>query len=365
MMNSCRADHIGSLLRPGFLLDAREQHAAANLSDAEFKQLEDRAVDEAIALQERAGIDVISDGEQRRNVFASQLVQACDGFASVRDNTVDWFRLDGTTETSPVTVGVVSKIKRRRSLSSEEFVYLRARTRRPAKITIPSPTMYAYYWVPGISDAAYRSPDAYLEDVTDVLKDDVGDLVQLGAEYVQIDAPELGMLLDPHQQEWFARKGFDPERLIDQGLELINAVIGDHPRALFGLHICRGNDTGRYMAKGSYASIAKRVFGTTKATRLLLEYDDERSGDFAPLAEVPDDKTVVLGLVTTKTPRVESAEELRERIRMASAYVPLERLALSPQCGFASVARGNPVTSEVQEKKLRLVAEIARQVWHG
>ncbi len=362
-MKACRADHVGSLLRPGFLLNAREQHTAGKLSDAEFKQIEDRAVDEAIALQERAGIDVITDGEQRRNVFASQLVQACDGFASVRGNTVDWYRLDGTTENSPVTVGVVSKIERRRSLSSEEFTYLRARTGRPTKITIPSPTMYAYYWVPGISDAAYRSTDAYLEDVTDILKDDLAELMQLGVEYVQIDAPELGMLLDPHQREWFARKGFEPDRLIDQGLELMNAVIGDRPRALFGLHICRGNDAGRYMAKGSYASIAKRVFGTTKASRLLLEYDDERSGDFAPLKKVPDDKMVVLGLVTTKTPRVESADELRARIRMASAYLPLERLAVSPQCGFASVARGNPVTADVQEHKLRLVAEVARQMW--
>ncbi len=211
MRNAYRADHVGSLLRPGFLLNARQQHTAGKLSDAEFKRIEDRAVDEAVALQERAGIDVISDGEQRRNVFASQLVQACDGFALVRDNTVDWFRLDGTRETSPVTVAVVSKIQRRRSLSSEEFVYLRSRTRRPTKITIPSPTMYAYYWVPGVSDAAYPSTDAYLEDVADILKDDVAELIHLGVEYVQIDAPELGMLLDPYQREWFARKGFEPD----------------------------------------------------------------------------------------------------------------------------------------------------------
>ncbi len=351
------------MLRPGYLLDARERHAAGKLSQVEFKQIEDRAVDEAIGLQERTGIDVISDGEQRRNVFASQIVQSCDGFASVRDNTVDWFHLDGTTETSPVTVGVVGKIKRKRSLVAKEFVYLRARTPRPTKVTIPSPTMYAYYWVPGVSDAAYPSTDAYLQDVADILKEDVAELIALGAAYIQIDAPELGMLLDPHQQQWFARKGFDPDRLIEQGLELINALISDRPRALFGLHICRGNDAGRYMAKGSYASIAKRVFGRTKAARLLLEYDDERSGDFAPLGEVPDDKTVVLGLVTTKTSRVETAEDLRARIEMASVYLPLERLALSPQCGFASVARGNPIASDVQENKLRLVADVARQVW--
>jgi len=342
---------------------AREQFAAGSLADAEFKRIEDRAVDECVAIQERAGVDVISDGEVRRHVFASQLAQACEGFASIPNNQVDWFTLEGHVETSPVTVGLVNKLQRKRHLSSEEFVYLRAKTMRPTKMTIPSPTMYAYYWAPGVSNAAYPSPDAYLADVTRILVDEVAELVRLGAEYIQVDAPEFGMLIDEHQRAWFARKGFDPARMIDDGIEMINAIIDGYPAITFGLHICRGNDANRYMAKGGYARVARQIFPRTRAHRLLLEYDDERSGDFAPLASVPEDKVVVLGLVSTKTSREETAAELSARIKEASAHIPLDRLALSTQCGFASVAKGNAISFETQENKLQLVANVARQTW--
>ena len=361
-MTVLRAENIGSLLRPGYLLDARERHALGELSDADFKRVEDRAVDEAVALQERAGIDVVTDGEQRRNVFASQLVQASDGFEAVTGNDVDWFTMEGEVERSPVTVAVTGKIRRRRHFCSEELAYLRARTSLPVKATVPSPTMYAYYWAPGVSDGAYPSPQAYLEDVTDLLRDEVAELVRLGAEYVQIDAPEIGMLLDPHQQEWFAAKGFDPGRLIHDAVELSNAVVtGTGVRV--GLHVCRGNDANRYMARGGYERLAREVFPRTVADVLLLEYDDERSGGFAPLEHIPEDKIVVLGLVSTKRPELERVEELRARIVEASAYAPLERLALSTQCGFASVAQGNDLTVAEQERKLELVARTAREVW--
>jgi 5-methyltetrahydropteroyltriglutamate--homocysteine methyltransferase len=362
-MPTYRADVVGSMLRPPYLLEAREQFRDEDLPDADFKHVEDRAVDECVAIQERAGVDVVADGEMRRNVFASQLVQASEGFAAIENNSVDWFRMDGSVETSPVTVGLVGRIRRKRHLSAEEWVYLRARTSRPAKMTIPSPTMFAYYWVPGVSEAAYSSIDAYMADVTDILRDEVAELVRLGCTYIQVDAPEFGMLLDPHQQEWFARKGFDPHRIIPDGIEMINAVIDGHHSVDFGLHICRGNDAGRYMARGSYAALAEQVFRGTHAQRLLLEYDDERSGDFAPLAAVPEDKIVVLGLITTKTDRQETADELVTRIHEAAQYVPFDRLALSPQCGFASVASGNPIRFETQERKLRLTAEVARRVW--
>ena len=362
-MHRHRAEVIGSMLRPPALLQARDDHAAGRFSHQDFKRVEDQAVDACIAIQERAGVDVIADGEQRRNVFASQLVQASEGFDVVAGNRVDWFTLDGRRVDDPVTVGVVGKLKRRRHLSAEEFVYLRARTERPTKITIPSPTMFAYYWVLGTSDAAYPSTDAYLDDVTAILRDEVAELARLGADYVQIDAPEFGMLLDSHQQQWFARKGFDPDRMIDHGVEMINAVIAGHAGVTFGLHVCRGNDASRYMAKGGYGAIARRLFRHARTQRLLLEYDDERAGDFEPLREVPDGVDVVLGLITTKWPRDETVDELRARIAEAARYVPLHRLAISPQCGFASVARGNAVTPEVQERKLRLVAAVARAVW--
>jgi 5-methyltetrahydropteroyltriglutamate--homocysteine methyltransferase len=362
-----RAEVIGSMLRPPTLLRAREDHRAGRMSEAELRFMEDRAVDECVAIQERAGVSVITDGEMRRNVFSSQLAQSVDGFATVSGNTVDWFTMEGERETSPVTVGLVSKMRRRRQLSAEEFTYLRARTTKPTKITLPSPTMYAYYWVPGVSDAAYPSTDAYMADVCDILRDDIAELVRLGCSYIQFDAPEFGMLLDPHQQEWFRRKGFDPERMVRDGVEMMNGLMAEpsavHAGVRFGLHVCRGNDANRFMARGSYAAIADDVLQHTHARIILLEYDDERSGDFSPLAKTASDKVVVLGLVTTKRPREETSAELIARIREASRFVPLERLALSTQCGFASVAKGNDLSFEVQQRKLALVAQVARDVW--
>jgi 5-methyltetrahydropteroyltriglutamate--homocysteine methyltransferase len=304
----------------------------------------------------------VTDGEQRRNVFASQIVQAADGFEAVQGNEVDWFRLDGTVERSPVTVAVTGKIRRRRFFCADELAYLRTRTARPVKVTVPSPTMYAYYWARGSSDGAYPSPQAYLEDVADLLRDEVAELVRLGAGYVQIDAPELGMLLDPHQQAWFADKGFDPSRLLHDAVELSNAVVANFPGTV-GLHVCRGNDANRYMARGGYERLAEEVFPRTVADVLLLEYDDERSGGFEPLAHVPEDKVVVLGLVSTKRPGLERDDELGARIDEAAAFVPLDRLALSTQCGFASVAKGNDLTIEEEERKLELVVRVARSVW--
>ncbi|HEV8357725.1 MAG TPA: cobalamin-independent methionine synthase II family protein [Gemmatimonadales bacterium] len=363
-MSVYRAEVIGSLLRPATLLQARGEHQAGRLSDLEFKAIEDRAVNQCIAIQEIAGVDVVTDGEMRRNVFASQLAQSVEGFGSVQGNTVDWFTLEGKKETSPVTVGLVGRMKRKRHLSSEEFVYLRSRTTRPTKMTLPSPTMYAYYWLPGVSEAAYPSAGAYLDDVCDILRDEVRELTRLGCDYIQFDAPEFGMILDPHQQEWFARKGFDARRLVHDGIDMMNAIMqGYEDRVTFGLHVCRGNDATRYMAKGSYAAIAEEILRRTHASVLLLEYDDERSGDFSPLKLTAEDKTVVLGLVTTKRPLEEAEEELRARIREAARYLPLERLALSTQCGFASVARGNSIPFELQDRKLNLVARVARQVW--
>jgi len=224
-MNPYRADVVGSMLRPQYLLEARESYAGGNISHADFKAIEDQAVDECVDIQKRAGVDVVTDGEMRRAVFASQLAQSCDGFDRVQNNEVDWFTLDGRVERSPVTVGLVSKIKRRRHLSSEEYVYLRAKTNQPRKITLPSPTMYAYYWVPGVSNAAYPTTDAYMADIVDILRDEVSELVRLGAEYIQFDAPEFGMIIDPHQQEWFGRKGFRPERMLHDGIAMIDAIV--------------------------------------------------------------------------------------------------------------------------------------------
>jgi 5-methyltetrahydropteroyltriglutamate--homocysteine methyltransferase len=259
--------------------------------------------------------------------------------------------------------GVVGRLKKKRHLSAEEFAYARRRTQRTVKVTIPSPLMLAYYWVPGVSDSVYPSTEVFLEDVAAILRDEVAELVRLGCEYVQVDAPELSSFIDPHQAEWMARRGFAAEWALDQGIELINSVIAGHEGVTFGMHVCRGNIPDLYMAVGSYGPIARAVFQRSAVHRLLLEYDDERSGDFEPLALVPDDKVVVLGLITTKFDRDEREADLVARIERAAKYVPLERLALSPQCGFATGSTRAPFAIEVEEVKLRLAASVAKHLW--
>jgi 5-methyltetrahydropteroyltriglutamate--homocysteine methyltransferase len=360
-----RAENVGSLLRPHHLLAAQRTFAAGEMTAAEFKAIEDAAIDDAIELQQRAGIGIVTDGELRRNVFASGLVQDSDGFeVGVEGNSVDWFRLDGAVEPSPVTVAVGGRIERRRLLSTEEFTYLRRRAGNSrTKVSIPSPTMFAYYWYPPVSRRAYASPDAFLEHVTELLSHEAESLVRLGCDYIQIDAPELGMLLDPHQRRWFEAKGFEAESLFELGNDLINRVLESCGPVTTALHVCRGNDANRYMARDGYEELAERIFPRTKANVLLLEYDDDRSGGFDALRRVPDDKLVVLGLVSTKRAELERREQVRERIEEAARVFDRERLALSTQCGFASVARGNDLAEEVEEQKLRLVADVASEVW--
>ncbi|MDQ6833337.1 MAG: cobalamin-independent methionine synthase II family protein [Chloroflexota bacterium] len=361
-MPTLHSDVVGSLLRPDYLKEARANHAAGTLNDAAFKQIEDRAVDEAIAMQVRAGVDVISDGEMRRYAFFGHLIEATEGF----DKSGGWaipFHDEQGNEILFQRPVVVSRLKRRRHLCAEEFTYLRARTDRPAKVTLISAQQAAAYYDPEQSRGAYPTIDAYLADVVDILRAEVDEVVRLGCTYIQLDAPQYAGLLDPAIRAGYRQRGNDPDRLLDRCIELDNAVIGDHPGIVFGIHLCRGNNQSKFYASGGYDPIAAQVFRRTRFQRFLLEYDDERSGGFAPLTEVPDDRVIVLGLVTTKKPGLESAAILKERIADAARFVPLERLALSPQCGFASTEEGNLLTEADQEAKLRLVAAVAREVW--
>jgi 5-methyltetrahydropteroyltriglutamate--homocysteine methyltransferase len=249
-----------------------------------------------------------------------------------------------------------------RPLCEEEFAYLRARTAHPKKVTLISAQQAAAYYAPDKSAGAYATIDAYLADVVDILRAEVAELVHLGCSYIQIDAPQYAGLIDPQIREGYRQRGNDPDKLLDRCIELDNAVIGDHPGITFGIHLCRGNNQSKFYASGGYDPIAA-VFQRTRFQRFLLEYDDERSGGFEPLKNVSGDRTVVLGLVTTKKPALESKAELKQRIDEASKFVPLERLALSTQCGFASTEEGNLITPADQAAKLRLVAETAREVW--
>jgi 5-methyltetrahydropteroyltriglutamate--homocysteine methyltransferase len=352
---------VGSLLRPAYLTEARRQFEDGQLSAAEFKAMEDRAVDEAIALQEAAGIDVITDGEQRRYAFFGHLVDSFDGF----DKYGGWaipFRDESGEELVYKRPVVVEKLKWRRSMCAEEWVYLRSHTSRAGKVTILSAQQAAAYYDPTKSQGAYPTRDAYLADIVDLSRHEVNELIRLGCTYIQIDAPQYAALLDPQIREGYRQRGADPDKTIDQCIEMDNAIIDGHPGITFGIHICRGNNQSKFYAVGDYGPIS-RVFSKTHFQRFLLEYDDERSGGFEPLRHVPDDRFVVLGLVTTKKPRLESADELRARIEEASRYLPLERLALSPQCGFASTIEGNHLTPDDQRAKLELVAHVAKEVW--
>lgn len=357
-----RAEVIGSMLRPKFLLNAQSLIKTGKITPEEFVMAEDRAIKEAIAVQEKVGVDVLTDGEMRRPVFCHNFVKAVDGFEwNIPGNSVIWFDMQGNKIVDPVTVGVVRRISKKHDISVDEFSFLRGITDKPKKITIPSPTMMSYYFVPGISDKIY-SPLEYLNEVTQILKEGVNELERVGVTYIQIDAPEFGMLLDPIQQEWFRSKGFNPDTLVEDGIKMINKVLEGFS-GITGLHICRGNDKNRFMAKGGYEKIAKTVFKKAKVDRFLLEFDSDRAGDFTPLRHVPKDKIVVLGLISTKTSKLEKSKEIIKRIKEATKFVPKENLAISTQCGFASVAKGNNLSFSDQEKKLRLVTRVARQVW--
>ncbi|HKR83690.1 MAG TPA: hypothetical protein VJS37_05910, partial [Terriglobales bacterium] len=238
----------------------------------------------------------------------------------------------------------------------------RARTSHSAKTTMISAQQAAAYYDKEKSAPAYPTIDGYLADLVDILCDEVAELIRLGCTYIQIDSPQYTALLDPELREGYRKRGNDPDRLLDLSTEMDNAVIGNHPGIIFGLHLCRGNNQSKFYAAGDYGPIT-RVFQKTRFHRFLLEYDDGRSGGFEPLRQVPEDRTVVLGLVSSKKADLESKHELKTRIEQASRFIPLDRLALSPQCGFASTLEGNLLTMQDEESKLRLVADTAKEGW--
>jgi 5-methyltetrahydropteroyltriglutamate--homocysteine methyltransferase len=360
-MTIYRTDVVGSLLRPAYLKEARAARDAGALSPAEFKRVEDRAVNEALALQEAAGLDVVTDGEMRRYAFYGHFVDAVEGLDRYGGWAIPFHDEQGHEVVLKRPV-VVDRLRRVRPMCTEEFAYARGRTDRTLKVTLINAQQAAAYYDAEKSRGAYPTVDAYLADVVDILRTEVDELVRLGCTYIQLDAPQYAGLIDPQIREGYRQRGTDPDRLLDRCIELDNAVIGEHPGVTFGLHLCRGNNQSMYYASGGYEPVS-RVFERTRFDRFLLEYDDQRSGGFEPLAHVPDDRTVVLGLVTTKKPALESRDALERRIEEATRFVPLERLALSPQCGFASTEAGNALGEADQAAKLRLVAEVARDVW--
>jgi 5-methyltetrahydropteroyltriglutamate--homocysteine methyltransferase len=362
-----RTDVVGSLLRPPELLAAQEALARGELTPAEFKRVEDGAVDDALRLQEGAGLEVVTDGEMRRLSFQSQMTAAVEGFGDWDLDAFLWgdWRSEelGEMQVERPPLAAVGRLRRKRFLSAEEFTYVRGRTDRVVKVTLPSPSLFANFWDPDRSTTAYARLDDFLGDVAQLLSEEVDELERLGASYIQLDAPHYTLLVDPRYRQFYESRGWPAETWLELGLELDNAVIGGHPGITFGFHLCRGNQASRWLVAGDYDWLAKRLFPRIRAERLLLEYDDSRAGGFEPLCSVPEDKIVVLGLVTTKTSRRETVDELAERIREAAEFVPLERLALSPQCGFATSILGNALELDDERAKLQTIAETAGVVW--
>jgi methionine synthase II (cobalamin-independent) len=357
-----KSDVVGSLLRPPSLMEARQKHAQGDLTAPEFKSIEDRAVRDAVALQETAGLDVVTDGEMRRYAFFGHLVEALEGFDKVGGWSIRFHDAEGHDSMVQRPV-VVDKLRWRRQMAVEEFTYLRGRTTKPVKVTLLSAQQAAAYYDPDKSRAAYATRDAYLADLVDFTRREIQELKRLGCQYIQIDAPQYAALLDETIRQGYRQRGSDPDKMLDACIELDNAIIEGHSGVIFGIHICRGNHKSMFYASGSYDPIAEKIFSRARFNRFLLEYDDERSGTFEPLRHVPEDRTVVLGLVSSKRARLEARDGLRKRIAEAAEIVPLERLALSPQCGFASTHEGNHLTVEDQRLKLELVAAVAREIW--
>jgi 5-methyltetrahydropteroyltriglutamate--homocysteine methyltransferase len=344
-----RAEVIGSLLRPAYLDDARRALRSGRLTASEFKRVEDRAVDHAIATQEGAGVDVVTDGEMRRGLFADPLTEAIEGIEPLAGGG---------------PLAITGRLQRRGSLVVEEYSYARSRARRPLKVTVPSPLALFGLWSPAASIAAYTDPFAAFADAATILRREIEALVGLGCMYVQVDAPELATLLDPRLRDWAERQGFPAARLVTEGIELINATVSDIGGVRRALHLCRHPGTGTWTARGGYESFAAELFQRASAfDTFLLEYDGECEGTFAPLAGAPDDRRIVLGLVSTRHGELETREDILGRIDEAARYFPREQLALSTQCGFAWTASGHPVDPLVEERKLRLVAEMAHDAW--
>jgi 5-methyltetrahydropteroyltriglutamate--homocysteine methyltransferase len=376
-----RADVVGSLLRPAYLKDARQGARAGTVTDADLHAAEDRAVREAIALQESAGIEAITDGELRRRSWVVTIPLRPEGhpyapLAGYEFLPADpgwwslWKEPDGRRAQvwdAPARPFVTQRISVVRDLVGAEYTFLRAHARARTKLTIPAPSWHRIFWHPEHSRAAYPTPEAFLRDVAGYLRDEViPKLRAAGGDYLQLDAPNYAQWhVDPDNRAAFQSWGHDMAAELVADAEIDNHVFDGVRGLTRAIHICRGNAPGgRWLASGGYGAIADVVFPRLSSVdRLLLEYDTPRAGDFGPLRHVRAGTEVVLGLLTTKQGALEDADQVEARIREAARQVSLERLALSPQCGFASGEAGNPLTPAEQEAKLRLVGTVARRVW--
>jgi 5-methyltetrahydropteroyltriglutamate--homocysteine methyltransferase len=361
-----RADHVGSFLRPKYLLDAREQHSRGEITAEQLRAVEDRAIAEIVQLQEGVGLQSITDGEFRRTYFHIDFLQQLGGVKT--DIPVLVKKPDGSEELAPPVMRVVDKVRHVKDIQRADFEYLKSRL-APAstgKVSIPSPTMLHFRGGrAGISREHYPELEpAFYEDVAQAYGEELQSLYDAGCRYVQMDDTNLAYLCDDKMREAARSRGDDPDELPHRYAAFINRVVARKPADMvLAVHLCRGNFKSTWAAQGSYEPVAQALLTEMKVDAYFLEYDDARSGDFKPLRHLPKGKTVVLGLVTTKLGTLESKDDLKRRIEEAARYAPLEQLALSPQCGFSSTVHGNNIAVEDQRRKLALVVETAHEVW--
>jgi 5-methyltetrahydropteroyltriglutamate--homocysteine methyltransferase len=360
-----RAEQVGSFLRPRNLLDAREQFRRQAITAAALREVEDRAIAELVAYQENLGLQAISDGEFRRRHFHTDFLLQLDGVEEQGGLPTKFHKATGEVDFAPPVMAITGRIRHAHGIEVANYRHLASLTRRTPKITIPSPTMLHFRGGrEGISRELYPDMDQFFADVIAAYQAEVSLLGAAGLTYLQLDDTNLAYLCDTAQRERATSRGEDPNQLPRQYAALINASLATKSAGMAtGIHLCRGNYRSSWAAEGGYEPVAEVLFNELAVDAFFLEYDDARSGDFQPLRHVPKGKTVVLGLVTTKLGALESADDIRRRIDEAARYCPLEQLALSPQCGFASTEQGNEISAAQQEAKMRLVIDVAREVW--
>jgi 5-methyltetrahydropteroyltriglutamate--homocysteine methyltransferase len=360
-----RADHVGSLLRPPELKQAREAFKAGRISREKLAEVEDASIKKAIALQEAAGLQSVTDGEFRRAFWHVDFLTGFDGIAATQGQYALKFHGEGGAESETRSMMVVDgKVRRSRPIAVQSFEFLKNNTERTAKLCIPAPT---YLHMRGgrkvVNEKAYPDVEEFWRDIALAYRQEIAELAKAGLEYLQIDDVSFACLCDEGIRAQVRRDGEDPAGLPARYVQVINSLIGERPRSLsVTLHTCRGNHASMWMAEGGYDAVAEAVF-QTQVDGFFLEYDTARAGGFEPLRFVPKGKKVVLGLVSTKTPVLESRDLLKRRVAAAARHVPLENLCLSPQCGFASSEVGNQLTVDDQKRKLELVVETAREIW--
>jgi 5-methyltetrahydropteroyltriglutamate--homocysteine methyltransferase len=370
-----RAEHVGSLLRPIELQRQRERllgahtfdHAIGGHDNAELRAVEDAAIEDAIRLQEGVGLEVITDGEFRRRTWWTDFVLGFDGIVENTgiESSIVFQDKAGHRRSIP-SVKVADKIRWSKPIMREPFEFLRSRTKRTPKLTIPAPTNVHYFVGAraGIDKGTYPDLNIFFSDLAEAYSKEVQDLAKAGCRYLQLDDVTIAFLCDPSRQEQVRSWGYEPAELLKRYIDLFNRSVANRPKDMtIGFHICRGNASSHWGAAGGYEPVAERLFNDMDVNAFFLEYDSARAGGFEPLRFLPGGKYVVLGLVTTKDPDLEAADDLKRKIELASKFAPLDQLALSPQCGFASNYIGNPVTIDDERKKLALVVQVAREIW--